>query len=363
MIDFGRFFFLSMSLMNLKFTLKDAKEEETIGTKVYALKFCDIFPQLWNHFVSAASNTVSIYCIEDSSATLIRHFIDEDRCDNPECFYSCTWASSLVGNNNVVVVVGGHKGVLKVLNTANDEVGVLHGHGGAINEIKTHSNDFGLVLSASQDRSVRLWNIRTLVCVAIFAGDAGHREEVLSLDVHMRGNCFVSSSQDTSIKIWNLLDPLLCAVIKKSDEYPNSDQNRTFKTIFIQRPLYSTTQIHRGYVDCVKWVGDGILSKSTHNRIVLWAPDSLRYRGAPLILQEYTMQHGHVWFLKMDVHVPLGVFAVGGTKGEIFIYPVNSNDITESMLVPAVTENNTTERYQFAKSCDPIHTLTVNFNK
>lgn len=32
---------------------------------------------------------------------------------------------------------------------------------------------------ASKDRSVRLWNIETTICVAVFSGEAGHMNEVL----------------------------------------------------------------------------------------------------------------------------------------------------------------------------------------
>ena len=32
-------------------------------------------------------------------------------------------------------------------------------------------------------------------------------------------------------------------------------------------------QVHWAYVDCVRWFGDIVLSKSVQNKIFLWEPD------------------------------------------------------------------------------------------
>lgn len=264
------------------FQLKDIRQADGYDKKIYCVRFCEHIPSLWSYFATVGSNIIDIYQIvtETDEIDLIQHHVDEDydrlNPEDSEVFYSCTWASDKYGSP--LIVAAGKQRILKIVNIVTYEVTALKGHGDYINELRTHPVDEGLVFSASRDQSIRLWNVRTFSCIAIFGGEKGHRDDVLSIDIHALGNCLASSSIDTAMKIWNLQDPKLLENIQKSDAIDINPEDLRFKVLVIQFPLFSTTSIHTDYIDSIRWIGDCIVSKSTNNRIVLWTPDALRYK-------------------------------------------------------------------------------------
>lgn len=273
---------------------------------------------------------------------------------NSSMMQACTWANK--GDGLPLLVLAGKRGIVKVLNTIDLSVEVAFvGHGNEVLDVTTHTVDDNIIFSSSKDESVRMWNIKTRVCISIFGGEQGHRNEVLSVAVHPAGNIVASSGMDHSIKLWNLVSPDIQAAIEKSYTHDDQAANIDFVTHLDQLPIFSTDKVHRNYVDCVKWVGDLILSKSICNRAALWTPDPLRSKDAVCVLREFSLTNCRVWFMKMAVCDLHYIFAVGSTEGEVQLFhftpPSDDEDIqvAANNFLPEIrrtNENIEHERYE-----------------
>lgn len=253
----------------------DVVIQEDHKKPVWCIKFCHILPAYSHHFASVGQNIASIYRIGET-IDIVQKYVDEDTGEN---LFTCAWTT--IKSGIPLLVVAGIRGILKVINPVSFEVtSILRGHGSDIDDLCVHPIDTNLILSASKDESIRLWNIKTATCIAVFAGEGGHRDDVLSIDIHPLGNCFVSGGMDTSVKIWNLVTPELQSAILESYSHNSA---LPFNTISQQFPVFSTTLLHKDYVDAVSWVGNLILSKSTSNRAALWTPDPARYNVSTIL--------------------------------------------------------------------------------
>lgn len=139
--------------------------------------------------------------------------------------------------------VAGTRGIIKIIDTVRMKLLLtLSGHGHEIFDMSLCPTDKWLLLSASKDESLRLWNVQNAQCLAIFAGHEGHRDAILSVDWHPLGEMFVSSGMDEQIKIWSISGKVIQEAIKKDK---NGDE--TFRTVYEQLPLFSSSMLHTNY--------------------------------------------------------------------------------------------------------------------
>lgn len=134
-------------------------------------------------------------------------------------------------NGPPLLCLGGTRGIIKIIDTTTHRLHItLSGHGNDITDLKFSPTNEFLLLSASKDESIRVWNISSQhhhgnggVNVAIFAGHVGHRGQVLSIGWHASGTKFVSAGMDNMIKLWNIDDNMTTTTTKA---IANSCSNR-----------------------------------------------------------------------------------------------------------------------------------------
>ena len=195
--------------------------------------------------------------------------IFEDR-DSEEEYYICRWSLD-TRTGAPWLVVAGKKALLVVINCATGMLDAcLEGHGQSINDISVHPTQPELVVTASKDHSLRLWNLQTGVCVLVLHGDGGHRSEVLTTEWCPGGELIlVSGGMDDYVKLWDLRK--YNNTINKSRSWQKSN-GKGFVTKRVQIPAFSSQGVHWNYVDCVSWMGSCLLSKSVDDKIICWSP-------------------------------------------------------------------------------------------
>jgi len=297
------------------------------GKPVFSVSFnnCDLFYR--NVFAAAGSNQVEIYeCLKGGNVEMLHAYKDPNV---EESFYVCAWSSN-PQTSAPLLIFAGVSGIIRMVDCGEERL--IHnfaGHGNSVNDLKVSPHDPELLLSASKDESIRLWNVRTRVCTLIFAGNNGHRYEVLSVDFHpWDKHKFVSCGMDRSIRIWSMEKASSTVDKGKHWDKPPS----TFPTRVIEQPVFYTTRVHANYVDCVKWIGDIILSKSVENRVVMWKPDTLgrssKKDGVDL-LQDCEVPDCDLWFMRFSMDFHCKWVAVGNRFGRVSLLDMRTVPIKQ----------------------------------
>ncbi|OTF74833.1 polycomb protein eed-like protein, partial [Euroglyphus maynei] len=275
--------------------------------------------------------------------------------DRNDSYYCCCWSHDYKRPDRPYLCVAGERGVIRIIDVKRQcETKTLYGHGAAINDLKICSHDPSLMLSASKDSGIRLWNITTNVLIAIFGGVQGHRDEVLAIDFHRSRSLFVSVSIDHSIKIWSFRHHEVAKAIEKSRHFISDQNAQQFPTVSQHFPNYSTRDVHHNYIDSIQWFGDLLVTKSCDEKLIIWKPgagendtlDEIERRtyysdsaihgtldscsdstaSNVVIIRQFDLDHNNIWFVRFSLDLNEFILAVGNLQGHLFIYDLKHFD-------------------------------------
>ncbi|XP_018654559.1 putative embryonic ectoderm development protein [Schistosoma mansoni] len=332
-------------------------------------------------FATVASHYVTVYqCslkndLEDkstqssdmSSVCLLQSFADP--AGDKEEFYCCAWSRDTSGNvasswwtdccesrrprptlhphqgpissssgsllpaHQQVVAAAGKRGVIRILCPSMASCPAsLVGHGSSINELRFHPRDPALLFSFSKDYTIRLWNIASHVLVCIFGGAEGHRAEVLHGDLSLTGDLLLSAGMDHCVKIWRLNTPELANAVIDSFNYRSRSNPKPFPVLVQHFPEFSSRDVHGNYVDCARWFGSLVISKSCENSVTLWKPGGLDDSSANIptpgvptehktsIIHQLKATDCNLWYIRFDIDLKNHVLALGTGTGPSRVY-------------------------------------------
>ncbi|KIJ14039.1 hypothetical protein PAXINDRAFT_45714, partial [Paxillus involutus ATCC 200175] len=98
------------------------------------------------------------------------------------------------------LVTGSGDGTLRIRDRTTGAVEVLHGHRGSVWDVDV-SQDGEIVVSGSDDKTVRIWNGKSGETMQVFEG---HKNWVRSVQFSPTSSKVVSGSWDGTVRVWSV---------------------------------------------------------------------------------------------------------------------------------------------------------------
>ena len=195
----------------------------------------------------------------DKELNILCRYLDSNKLEKFLCsdFFECA-IENFCSVNSFFLIIGGESGIIKIIDLKECKlVTFLKGHTGAIYDLKIVNNH---IVSCGEDSTIRIWDLKTLECVAVCGGVAGHKDHVLSVDATPDLSLVVSSGTDCIINQW---------------KFSKSLASESF--IFNHEPFTTFNNVHKCAITKVKYWGNLILSLS--NNIISVVHNNLNIDG------------------------------------------------------------------------------------
>jgi polycomb protein EED len=187
--------------------------------------------------------------------------------DSYQSFYSLAWIRD-AKTGEPLLLFSGMVPKIHVYNVAKKKyVKSLTGHGSGIQEIVPHPTLPSIFATCSEDNEVRVWNLDSKFedswCAVICHGEFGHTSTVHSIAFTKNGRYLMSGGRDTWIHMWAL--PEANELVQLPKEKAKSKR--------IYYPHFSSADVHADNIDCIRFYGDLIFSRSVGYKITCWRID------------------------------------------------------------------------------------------
>ena len=274
---------------------------------------------LISHYVIAVSKEyMKMYDLKEQDYKEVKSICIKD------VFFYCVDATKI--DNIYFIVMGGNTNSIFMYtiniessdSENNENITELIGHKNDINDLKFLIINPNILLSASSDSTVRVWDVKKEKMLCIYGGPFGHPSHVLTVDFHFSEQFIASAGFDQVEMFWDI-----DFVFKK---YANYEQN--FKCLLKTKPFFET-YIHENYIDTVKFYGDLVLSKSTNGVILLWKPMFNDEKDHHFIIKKLFYTSSKIWYVKFHLNLIENLLFIGDVGG-MYIFNLKNHKFSNA---------------------------------
>ncbi|OMJ96041.1 hypothetical protein SteCoe_423 [Stentor coeruleus] len=204
-----------------------------------------------------------------------------------------------------IVYIGCNDKNILVWEKYNKKVSYLISHTDFINSLSLFDN-LNLLVSASKDYTVKLWNLNTRECQATFLG---HTSWVTCLAISHKKKLAISGSEDMSVRVWNIenfkeqccfkghVSEIYCLAINQDETVLASGAQDHIINVWCLNTyvlLYTNTD-HTTYISGLGFHNNKYLASCSHNQLIVH--DIISYR-------KILSLEGHSSFINSVISIP-----------------------------------------------------------
>ncbi|OQS55448.1 Protein with WD40 repeat [Ecytonucleospora hepatopenaei] len=181
----------------------------------------------------------------NSKLSLLGRYLDANILEKYNC--STFVETDVYKDSSILFAVAGDAGIIKLLDAKSGKLlQVFKGHTGSITCLLSFDN---FLVSGSADSCVRIWDILEGKCIGVLGSILGHKDSILSIDIHHGKKRIVTAGTDCDIKEWDI-----SSILDKGKNQCKSNN--------VSCPMYNYREVHKSPITKIKYYGDFIASLS-----------------------------------------------------------------------------------------------------